>query len=111
MAALNEARKEEVLQYWVNNPTLPYEQIYKNCNIGKKTFWMLRKDQAFMDRYHQLCQQRFAGLEAKAVAKLEEQVDEGNFSAVKYVLDGQGYAAAQKIDLETNVIKVSLTDD
>ena len=107
----SEAKREAVLQYWVNNPTATYTQIQKECKVSETAFYRWRKEKEFMDRYHQLCQERFAGLEAKAVAKLEEQVDDGNFSAIKYVLDGQGYAASQKLDINSNTIKVTITDD
>ena len=104
-------KQKAVLEYWVNNPSSSNVDIIKAAKISETSFYRWRKEKEFMDEYHRMCQERFAGLEAKAVAKLEQQVEEGNFSAVKYVLDGQGYAAAQKIDLETNVIKVTLTDD
>lgn len=111
MPVVNEARKENLLQYWVNNPELSFDQITKDCHIAKKTFDSYRKNEDFMKRYRELCQQRFKELEAKAIEKLQKAVERGDWNAVKYVLDGQGYQAAQKIDMNTNTINVNILED
>ena len=111
MPTLNEERKKNVLEYWVNNPNQTYEQICKATGIARKTFLDLRRNEDFMKQYKELCQQRFKELEAKAIEKLVGQLDDNQWNAIKYVLDNQGYSAAQKVDLNTNTIKVTITDD
>lgn len=93
-----EDRQNRTLEVWVNNPTATFEQIAAMANISDKTFWRYRKDPAFMARYKELCQARFKQLEAKAIHKLDKQLDEDNFQAIKYVLDGLGYKPTEKID-------------
>lgn len=106
-----EDRKRRTLEIWVDNPTLKLEDIAKMARISDKTFYRYRQDKEFMEEYHRMCQDRFKNLEAKAISKLEEQLDNGNFSAVKYVLDGQGYLPNQKIDINTpTVIQVSIDE-
>ena len=109
---INKERKRQILKYWVFNPHLTYEQICKDMKISGKTFYTWRQQPQFMDQYHKLCQGRFKTLQAIAVQKLGEQVIEGNFSAVKYVLDNQGYNATQKIETNSpTVINVTIEGD
>ena len=109
---INRERKKDILKYWVFNPQLSYEQICKDMKISSKTFYLWRQDEKFMEQYLKLCQKRFSCLQALAVQKLGEQVQEGNFSAVKYVLDNQGYNATQKIETNTpTVITVTIEGD
>ena len=111
MPQYSEERKEEIFRYWVNNPLLTYEQIAKDCKVASKTFYLWRRDEQFMERYHQLCEERFKTLEAQAIEKLSDQVREGNWNAVRYVLDNRGFGAAQKIDVNTpTVITVSIEE-
>jgi hypothetical protein len=50
-------------------------------------------------------------LEAKAVAALEKQIDEGSFQATKYALDAAGYAAAKKIDIDATTTYTIVVDE
>ena len=111
MPTVNRQRQENVLQFWVNHPEMTYADICSECNIARKTFDNWRKDENFMQQYRTLCQQRFKELEAKAVEKLQKAVEKGDWNAVKYVLDGQGYSATQKLDVSTNTINVTITED
>ena len=93
-----DARKKRLLEAWVDNPTLSFAKIAAMANVSETTFWRYRQDPQFMETYKKMCQARFKELEAKAVAKVGEQIDEGNFQAVKYVLDSLGYKPKEKIE-------------
>ena len=93
-----EERKQRTLEAWVNNPTLTFEEIAKLAGVSDKTFWRYRQDENYMKQYQKMCQARFRRLEAKAIQKLEEQLDEGNFQAVKYTLDSLGYKPTDKVE-------------
>ncbi len=109
---INKERRSDIIKYWVFNPDLSYEQICKDMKISSKTFYLWRQDPQFMEQYHKTCQGRFKALQALAVQKLGEQVRDGSFSAVKYVLDNQGYNATQKIETNSpTVITVSIEGD
>lgn len=112
MSKYNDERKIQIMRYWVDNPSLTYEQIAKDMKVSSKTFYLWRRDKWFMEKYHELCKERFKTLQALAVEKLGEQVKGGSFNAVKYVLDSQGYNATQKIETNTpTIITVSIEGD
>lgn len=100
MAIVNETKRELLLDNWVNNPFLSYTAIAEMSGVSKQHFIRCRKDPEFVARYHEKCKARFAAIEAKAVAALEKQIEEGSFQATKYALDAAGYAAAQKIEMD-----------
>ena len=104
-------KQQAVLEYWVNHPYDSLTQIQNRTNTSKTQFYKWRQDKEFMEEYHNLCRQKFEDMEALAIQKLNELADKGNWNAVKYIMDGAGFAAAQKIDLDTNVIKVTIDDD
>ena len=107
-----EERQDKVMEIWLANPTATLARIAEIAEINPTTFWKYRQDKRFMDEYHKRQQEKFKSLEGKAVAKLEEQMDDGNWNAIKYVLDGSGYKPTDKIEQVTEtVIKVSIEDD
>lgn len=104
-------RKRKVMENWLNNPFASYEEISKMSNISKRTFERYRADAAFMAEYHQRQNERFKSLEGKAVALLEQQMEQGNWNAIKYTLDGSGYKPTDKVEVQQTTITVSIEDD
>ena len=104
-------KQKAVIEYWVNNPYETFTDIQKRTGISKTQFYKWRQDDEFMAEFHRQNQQKFDEMEALAVKKTLELADKGNWNAIKYILDNKGFAATQKIDLDTNTIKVTINDD
>lgn len=104
-------RWNRVLEVWINNPNESYTAIAEMAGISFTTFWKYRSNEEFMKEYHKRCQQRFKELENKAMRQLESQIDKGNFAAVKYVLDGNGYKPTDKVEVQQTTITVSVEDE
>lgn len=109
-----EARKQRVLEAWVNNPLKTYVEIAELAGVSEITFRRYRADEKFMEDYHQLCKQRFQSMEALAVQKLEEKLVIGDWQAVKYLLDGTGYKPTDKQEIKVDdglTIKIEVDED
>lgn len=106
-------RKKKVLEIWVNNPLLSYEEIADMAGITTMTFWRYRQDDDFMAEYKKMCQARFKSMEAKAVELMKQQMDKGNWQAIKYCLDATGYKPEEKVKatVETTTINLNIEDD
>ena len=106
-------RKKKCLENWVNNPLLSYEEIAEMSGVSFTTFYRYRQEPEFMEEYKKLCQARFKSLEAKAVEMMEKHIDNGNWQAVKYCLDANGYKPEEKVKatVETTTINLSIEDD
>lgn len=106
-----EDRMNRAMEVWLANPLSSYEDIAIMAGIGDKTFYRYRQNPEFMNEYHQRQKERFASLEGKAVAKLEQKLDEGEWRAIQYTLDGMGYKPTDKVEVAQTVISVSVEDD
>ena len=105
-------RMDKTLRIWMENPSFNLNQIAEEAHISRQTFLDYRKNQKFMDEYHRLCKEKFQAIEAEAVEQLKLLVRGGDFKAVKYALDGAGYAAEQKVSLKSDtVISIIVKDE
>lgn len=106
------ARKARLIEIWLSNPMASYEEICRQAGCSNDTFLRYRKDEEFMKEYSRRCKERFSSLEAKAVAKLEEQIDNDNFAAIKYALDGLGYKPDDNLNVSgTNTFTITIEGD
>lgn len=93
-------RMEVMLCAWMDNPLLNFKECAEKAGIGTTTFWHYRKNEFFMAEYRRRCRQRFESMEAKALERLEEKIDDGDWNATKYVLDGLDYGGKNKVELD-----------
>lgn len=108
------ARQQRTLEAWVNNPLSSYPDIAKIAGIDVTTFWRYRQDPDFMEKYHEMCKNRFNSFEAAAMEQLKFHLDAGNWQAVKYILDSLGYKPTDKVkaNIDTALnLHIGVTDD
>lgn len=106
-----EARMERTLETWLSMPLASFEEIAAASGVSDKTFWRYRQDASFMAEYSRRQKQRFAALEGKAIALLEEQMENRNWNAIKYTLDGTGYKPTDKVEVQQTTISVSIDEE
>lgn len=104
-------RMNTALQKWIENPSLNLEEVAELAGISRHTFINYRANPKFMEEYHRLCKEKFQAIEAEAVEKLKELVRGGDFKAVKYALDGAGYAAEQKLNVKSDTVITIVVND
>lgn len=110
-AASKELRMAHVLEVWMANPMLSFEEIAKLAGVSVATFLRYRQDKEFMERYEARCREKFKALQAKAIESMEKLMEEGHFQASKYILDGNEYAPKQKVEVSTpTAIKITITE-
>lgn len=96
-------RMERVLEVWLNNPFATFKQIADEAGVSVPAFQRYRKDEAFMEEYHKRQKARFSALEGKAIAQLENKLDDGEWRAIQYTLDGLGYKATDKVEAKAEL--------
>ena len=99
------------MELWINNPFATYKQIADAAGIDVTTFRAWHNDAAFMEEYHTRTAARFREMEARAMAKLDNLVSDGEWQAVKYALDGNGYKPTDKVEVQQTTINVSVEDN
>lgn len=106
-----EARMIKALEVWLNNPLKPLNTVARIAEISPKTFYVYRQNPLFMEEYRNRQRSRFAALEGKAIELLDNELDNKNWNAIKYTLDGLGYKPTDKVEISETTIKVDIDED
>jgi hypothetical protein len=106
-----EQNMAHVLEIWLANPLLSFNEIAEKAGISERTFARYRANEAFMSKYDTRCRERFKSLQAKAMEQMEILMEQGNWNATKYALDGNDYGGKQKLEINSTTIKVSVEED
>lgn len=95
-------RQRRVIETWLNNPLDDFKTIAAKAGVSERTFYTYRHDDSFMAAYHEACRLRFNSMESKAMKVLDSHLENGNFQAAKYVLDGMGYKPTEKVEAKVS---------
>ena len=106
-----EANMLNTLETWLANPLLTLEEVGDKAGIGRTAFWRYRQNPLFMEEYRRRQRERFAAMEGKAIELLNNELDKGNWNAIKYTLDGLGYKPTDKVEITEKTIKVDIDED
>lgn len=105
-------RMNLALNNWLSHPTWSDRQVAEASGIDVITFHRYKQNEAFMQHYDAACRVYFRSLQQKALEALNRRIAKDDMAAVKYALDGNQYAAAQKIDMNADLgITINITDD
>ena len=105
-------KQRQVAELMVLFPDLTNAEYAEKIGINPKTLYQWKKDEEFNDYIHDLCREKFKSMERLALQKLKENVKKGNQKAIEYILDGNGYKAAQELDVkaESITLKVNIEE-
>lgn len=104
-------KQRKLAELMVSEPNLSNEKYAKQIGIDPSTIYRWKKSDEFNEYVSALCHDRFKDLERLAIRKLREQVENGSWKAIQYVLDSLGYAPKQEIDIKSTDINISITGD
>ena len=111
--AKTRATIQKALDMFAANPALTFVDVSKALehNDAYISLCYSRNTYGFRERYDELLKQKFAELEAPAIAALGDLVKEKQFNAIKYVLDNRGYKPVEKVeaniatDININIVE------
>lgn len=106
-----EQNMAHVLEVWLANPLLSFQEIAEKAGVSDSTFLRYRQNEEFMKRYDARCRERFRSLQAKAMEQMEVLMEQGNWNATKYALDGNDYGGKQKLEINSTTIKVKVEEE
>lgn len=103
--------RDRFIDYMLEHPFESMRKLAEETGISESTLYKWRMKQDFWDRVHEKSKAKFSSLESKAIKALEEKVDEKDFAAVKYVLDGLEYNSKQKVEISSpDVISIKISE-
>lgn len=104
-------KQKKLAEIMVAEPELNNEQYAEKIGIDPSTLYAWKKKDEFNEYVHNLCKERFKDMEKLAMNRLKQHVENGNWKATQYVLDGLGYKPEEKIDITSGDININVTGE
>lgn len=105
---------EEFCELELDNPTLNYKQLAELFNKPYSTCRVWQSSPCYKEYRADKLKERWSANTKKAQKKMldliESQDENVALKASTYVLDSQGYKAVEKVELNNNIIKVTLDE-
>lgn len=94
--ALNN-KQLKAIELLVYSPNMQYQQIANEVGVHRDTFRKWREyDEEFKGALDKAIKERWKAAEAMAVHGMIGLANEGNYNAIKYLLDNLGYKPEEK---------------
>ena len=99
------------IEVMIAHPEYTYEQVAEavGCSWASVRTW--KNHVLFQEELDKRLKEEWADARRMAQAKMMELAEAGDFRAIQYILDSCGYGAVQEININQNVIKVSVDED
>lgn len=92
-------------------PFATYEEIGNivGCSGAAVKSW--KRHPLFQEELDKRLREEWSGARRMAQKQMMILAENGDYRAIQYILDSNGYQAPQKIELNNNVIKVTVDED
>lgn len=102
-------RQKNLLEFMLSNPTLPETVCARQCGVPNSTYFAWKQKGEFTAELDRRIKEQWKDSERMATDQMESLAREGNFQAVKYILDNLGYKPIEKVQAEVNTtINISI---
>ena len=99
------------IEYLMAHPSATQQEIadFVGCSIATVRKWKYHP--LYTEEFEKRLEEEWRDYRLSAQKKMKELADNGDYRAVAYILDSNGYSAPQQIEVNSNVITVSLLDE
>ena len=99
-------RQLKLLEAMLASPMAPDTALAEEIGINRNTVRKWKNLEEFQEELRVRLAEQWKDSERMAVDRMQSLAREGNFQALKYILDNLGYAAVQKIeaDLHSDIV-------
>lgn len=107
-------RQLELIDALLANPMETDVKLAEELGINRNTVREWKKKPEFQEEYRARLAEKWRDSELMAMEVMQTLAREKDFRAVKYLLDSQGYAPAQKIEADVKsdiVIQIGYDED
>lgn len=74
-------------------------EIAKELDVNPCTIWRWKQCDEFMSELEKETRKKFRILQRDAMKAMERLIEDNNFNAAKYILDGNGFAPTEKHEM------------
>lgn len=94
----------------VFQPFREQKDIAEELNVTEQTICNWKKREDFKEYKEKLLRERWSAMSTLAVDKMRELMLDGDYRAVAYILDSNGFKAPEQIEVKDTRIKVNIVD-
>lgn len=96
------ARQIAYLEFLLANPLITDVEAGKQIGVSRNTIAEWKKRAEFQEEYKARLKDKWESSELMAIEMMQKLARDGDFRAVKYILDSMEYAPATKIEADVN---------
>lgn len=107
------ARQLAYIEFLLANPLITDIEAGKQMGVSRNTIAEWKNRPEFKEEYKRRLKEKWDSAELMAIEMMQNLAREGDFRAVKYILDSQDYAPTTKIEAEVKedlVIRIGYDD-
>lgn len=109
--ALNN-KQLKAIELLVYSPHMTQNMIATECGVHRETIRRWKQEDEFKEELDKAIKQRWKDAEAMAVNGMINLASEGNYNAIKYMLDNLGYKPVEKMEAKVDATaQVMFVDD
>ena len=99
---------ERGLEYMIAHPNCTMKEVSEQVGVHYMTAYNWFKSPIYMEEYRNRVNSRWSKAISIAQLKLIEKIEDGDWNAIKYILDYAGYTPSQKLEVTTNKITINI---
>lgn len=106
-------KQKAYIEAYLQNPLLPMNEVAKMLNIPPNTVynWKYQNINGFTDELNKQLQEKWDEAKFMASDNMFNLAKDGDFKALKYILDYKGFAAPTKVEAEVDTtINITVGD-
>lgn len=104
-------RMRKGMEYILSHPSATNKEVAEFLGCHEQTVCSWKRHELYQEEFTKRLKEEWEDYRLEAQRKMKELSDSGDFNATKYILDSNGYQAPQQIEVNSNVIKVSIDED
>lgn len=108
------ARQIAYIEFLLANPLITDVDAGKQIGVNRNTIAEWKKKPEFQEEYKARLKDKWESSELMAIEMMQKLARDGDFRAVKYILDSMDYAPTTKIEADVKsdvVIKIGYDDE
>ena len=106
------ARQIAYIEFLLANPLITDVEAGKQIGVSRNTIAEWKKREDFQKEYKARLKDKWESSELMAIEMMQNLAREGDFRAVKYILDSMDYAPTTKIEADVSTkIVINIGDD
>lgn len=105
------AKQKKAIEYQIENPTATFGEVADYLGVHYRTITNWVNSEVYKDELDRRLKEVWRSATKIAVKTMVDRAARGDRQAAEFILQSAGYQAPQQIELNNNIIRVSIDDE